>query len=117
MSDLIPSPSLSAEGTLSLAGVIAAQASESAHDSVSALTSPIPPLSYNGKPVVTTKVLADFYGCPTSYIHKIRHKNKDRFVEGKDSITLRKADLESFLSSTRSSGIDLGTNFWILSRS
>lgn len=43
----------------------------------------VPAFKYEGKPVVTTNMLARLYGATESQVRKNHNRNKGRFVEGK----------------------------------
>lgn len=53
------------------------------HSITSVTTDNVPPLTYDGKPVVTTAVLANLYGTEESRIRKNHNRNKTRFESGK----------------------------------
>lgn len=53
-------------------------------------------LTYKGRPVLTTEMLAQCYGTDENNLHQNYGRNKDRFVEGVHFIRLSGADLKAF---------------------
>ena len=56
----------------------------------------IPKVTYNDQLILTTKQLADFYGCTTTRIKKNFNANKNRFIEGKHYFKLEGEALKQF---------------------
>ncbi|TPU49344.1 ORF6N domain-containing protein [Acinetobacter baumannii] len=59
-------------------------------------------ISFKSIPVITTAMLADFYGTDTDNIKQNYSRNKDRFVEGKHFFKLVGEQLKSFVGDLKS---------------
>ena len=56
----------------------------------------LPPVTYMSKPVVTTEMLAEAYGCSTDNIRKNFSNNSERFTEGKHYFSITNGELRAF---------------------
>lgn len=62
---------------------------------------------YKGVPVLTTDMLADFYGTTPVRIRQNHHENKTRFIEGKHYFKITGQELKDFASSFKLLANDL----------
>ncbi len=60
----------------------------------------LPIMAYKGVPIVTTTMLATYYGCSTKHLRDGYQRHRDRFHEGTHVIPLDGSDLADFRSST-----------------
>ena len=54
------------------------------------------PVKFNEEVVITTKMLANVYGCDENSINQNFKRNKDKFIEGKHYYKLQGAELKKF---------------------
>lgn len=67
-------------------------------------------INFKSVPVITTAMLADFYGTQTIRIQQNHHENKQRFVEGKHFFKIVGQELKEFVTSLK-----LVANFPVIS--
>ena len=65
---------------------------------------------YKGTPVLTTAMLADFYGTETKNILQNHDRNRERFIEGKHYFKITGEELKDFVSSLKILANDLLTS-------
>lgn len=71
----------------------------------------VPALTYDGKPVVTTAMLAKLYGTDEVRIRQNYTKNKDRFVQGKHCFKIEGSELKDLKNRvSQSYSVGIGSN-------
>lgn len=71
-------------------------------------------INFKSVPVVTTAMLADFYGTDANNIQQNHLRNTDRFVDGKHFFKLENAELKEFKQLTDSKTVSKNTRSLIL---